>query len=56
MWSFTPTGDGYYKFSPGSNPNGVIDVPANSTVDSTVVQQYTANGGENQQWSIIPVY
>jgi hypothetical protein len=56
MWSFTPTGDGFYKFSPGTSPNGVIDVPANSTADSTVVQQYTANGGDNQQWSIIPVY
>jgi len=33
----------------------VMDVPGNETVDDLVVMQYDANGGQNQQWTFIPV-
>ena len=55
MWSFTPTGDGYYKFSPGQTPGASVDDPAWSTAEGKILEQYTWNGGANQQWSIIPV-
>src|SRR4029079_3792138 len=54
MWSFTPTGDGFYKFSPGSNPSASLQ-PASSTEGAAVVQ-WAGTGAENQQWNILPVY
>jgi hypothetical protein len=55
LWSFTPTGDGYYKFSPGNNPASSVDVPAWSTTEGKILEQYTWNAGSNQQWTIVPV-
>ena len=42
---------------PGSLPsyaNLVLDVPHSSTSAGTVIQQYTENGGTNQQWHFSP--
>jgi hypothetical protein len=55
LWSFTPTGDGYYKFSPASYPTSSVDVPSWSTSEGTVLQQHSWNAGSNQQWTIVPV-
>jgi hypothetical protein len=54
MWNFTPTGDGYYKFSPGSNGNGSIAVPSGTPTDGVAVQQWAWTGAVNQQWVITP--
>jgi glucosylceramidase len=32
----------------------VLDVPGFSTSDGTLIQQYQANGGSNQKWSMVP--
>ncbi|MES1207271.1 MAG: RICIN domain-containing protein, partial [Pseudomonadota bacterium] len=39
---------------PASNPNGSLDVYGWSTADTAIVQQYTWQGGVNQQWNIVP--
>jgi hypothetical protein len=42
---------------PGSLPsyaNLVLDVPHSSSIEGTVIQQYTENGGTNQQWLFSP--
>ena len=54
QWSFTPTGDGFYKFSPGSQPAGSLDVKDGSITDGAIVQQWTWNNQYNQQWSVTP--
>jgi hypothetical protein len=33
----------------------VLDDPGSSTADGTHIQQFTLNGGTNQQWKIIPL-
>jgi hypothetical protein len=54
LWSFTPTGTGFYKFSPGSTATGSLDVSEASTADGAQILQWTWYGGLNQQWSIVP--
>ena len=54
QWSFTPTGDGYYKFSPGSQPNGSLDIPNGTTAQAALVQQWSWTGSAWQQWTIVP--
>jgi hypothetical protein len=54
LWNFTPTGDGYHKFSPGSNDNGSIAVPSGTPADGVAVQQWSWTGAVNQQWVITP--
>lgn len=53
-FSFTPTGDGFYKFSPVSNAAASLDVPGWSTTENLAIQQYSYGGGNNQQWNIVP--
>ena len=54
QWSFTPTGDGYYKFSPGTNSASSLDVNGWSTAENYGIQEYTYAGQANQQWSVTP--
>jgi glucosylceramidase len=56
QWSFTPTGDGFYKFSPVSQLGGSLDVPNGSNVAGTRIQQWTWTGTPWQLWSITPIY
>jgi hypothetical protein len=59
MWSFTPTGDGFYKigtvtFEDGSG-DGSIDLPSGSlSADGAATVQNKWNGSASQQWSIAP--
>ncbi len=53
-FSFTPTGDGFYKFSPVSNTAASLDVPGWSATENLPILQYTYGGGNNQQWNIVP--
>jgi hypothetical protein len=54
MWSFTPTGDGYYKFSSANNPNASVAVPKRSS-EGAIVEQWAWDGGANMQWIVAPV-
>lgn len=54
LWSFTPTGDGYYQVSPASDPAGAMSLPGNSTADGALLEQDAWNGGTSQIWSIKP--
>jgi mannan endo-1,4-beta-mannosidase len=56
MWSFTPTGDGYCKFSPGSNAAASLQAAAESTADGAIVEQWAWTGKETQEWNIVPAY
>jgi hypothetical protein len=59
MWSFTSTGDGFFKigtvtFEDGSG-DGSIDLPSASlTADGAATVQNRWNGSASQQWSIAP--
>lgn len=44
----------YYTLT-NVNSGKVLDVSNNSTADGGVVDQWTGNGGNNQQWQILPV-
>ena len=55
LWSFTPTEDGYYKFSPGMNPAASLDILGNATREGAPVQEYSWLGGPDQQWIIRPL-
>jgi hypothetical protein len=56
LWSFTPTGDGFYKFSPGSDSSASIVGAAPNAVGipKTAVRQWVYDGTELMQWSIDP--
>src|SRR5437868_2702029 len=45
---------GYVTIS-NRNSRLVLDVPNGSTTSGTLIQQYPANGGNNQQWLLVPV-
>lgn len=59
MWSFTQTGDGFYKigtvtFNRGAG-NGSIDLPKGSpSTEGAATVQNGWNGSMSQQWSIAP--
>lgn len=59
MWSFTSTGDGFYRigtvtFEEGSG-DGSIDLPSESvSADGAATVQNRWNGSASQQWSIAP--
>lgn len=59
MWSFTSTGDGFFKigtvtFEDGSG-DGSIDLPSGSVMaDGAATVQNRWNGSASQQWSIAP--
>jgi hypothetical protein len=53
QWAFTPTGDGYYKFSPASQPNTSLDI-VGSLAEGTAIQQWAWFGAPWQQWTIVP--
>ena len=50
--STTPTG--YNKIVSRSSGK-VLDVPGASTADGAIIEQWTDNGGQNQQWSLVSV-
>ena len=45
---------GYYKLV-NRNSGKVLDVVNNSVADGTIVDQWTDNGGANQQWTFLAV-
>jgi Ricin-type beta-trefoil lectin domain-like len=49
----TPTST-YYKIV-NRNSGKVLDVTANSTADGAAIEQWSDNGGTNQQWSLVAV-
>jgi hypothetical protein len=53
-FSFTPTGDGFYKFSPVMNGAASLDVPNSATTENLPIQEYTYGGRTGQQWNIVP--
>ena len=55
LWSFSPTGTGYYKFSPASNVNGSLNVRGSSWADGTAIEQWAWNtSSTGEQWNITP--
>ena len=54
LWTFTRTGDGFYKFSPASNAASGLDLKGWSTANGAPIQEYTYNGGANQEWTVAP--
>jgi hypothetical protein len=55
LWTFTPTGDGYYKFSPSINAKASLDVHgSDNSLEGAKVEEYAWAGSTNQQWSIKP--
>jgi hypothetical protein len=47
-------GSGYYKIVSRSSGK-VLDVPGASTANGAIIEQWTDNGGQNQQWSLVQV-
>jgi len=47
LWNFLPTGDGNYRFTPGTNI-------FSSLTTGTTVKQWTYTGQSTQQWSVAP--
>jgi alpha-L-fucosidase len=47
LWNFLPTGDGGYRFTPGSNI-------LSSLTRGALVEQWTYTGVPNQQWTVAP--
>jgi hypothetical protein len=59
MWSFTMTGDGFYKIGTVTFENGAgdgsIDLPSDSvSADGAATVQNRWNGSASQQWRITP--
>jgi hypothetical protein len=54
LWTFTRTGDGYYKFSPGSNSAAALDNYGSSTAPGNAIVEWAYNGGFNQEWTVAP--
>jgi Ricin-type beta-trefoil lectin domain-like len=54
LWSVTPTGDGYYKFSPTINAAASLAIAGGSNAESATVQEYAWANLPEQQWSIKP--
>jgi O-glycosyl hydrolase len=52
--STTVPGNGYYKLL-NRNSDKVLDVVSSSTADGGSVDQWTDNGGANQQWSLVAI-
>jgi hypothetical protein len=48
LWNFLPTGDGSYRFTPGTNIFA-------SLTDGLTVEQWTYAGLTSQQWTVAPV-
>jgi hypothetical protein len=51
QWIITPAAGGYY-FIQGVQSGKVINVPRQSTEAGTLIEQWTNDGGANQQWLI----
>jgi hypothetical protein len=49
QWKIEATADGYYRIP---NRNKALDVNSGSTADRANVNQWTYNGGNNQQWQL----
>jgi len=49
-FTFTPTSGGYFRITP-VHSGKAVDVSGGSTADGANVQQWTYNGGNNQQCS-----
>jgi hypothetical protein len=47
LWNFLPTGDGNYRFTPGTNI-------FSSLTTGPTVKQWTYTGGTTQQWAVAP--
>jgi len=47
LWDFLPTGDGNYRFTPGTNI-------FSSLTTGPTVKQWTYTGATTQQWSVAP--
>jgi hypothetical protein len=47
LWNFLPTGDGNYRFTPGTNI-------FSSLTTGPTVKQWTYTGATTQQWSVAP--
>ena len=52
MFSVTPTSDGYANIVIKSSGK-LLDVAGVSKVDGAHIQQWQANGGDNQKWSFV---
>jgi hypothetical protein len=50
IWTFSRTGDGFYKFSPASNAGSGLD---NHTTGGNVVE-WSYTGASSQEWSVTP--
>ncbi len=50
-WNAVPSSVGY-TFNPANNPSLCLDVRGDGTTPGTLVQAYTCNGGNNEQWVV----
>ena len=51
-WTFVPLSNGNYLIV-NAYTGMVLDDPASSTANGTIIEQYQLNGGLNQQWEVI---
>jgi hypothetical protein len=54
LWTFTRTGDGFYKFSPATNSNAGLDDHNFSTTPGSDIVEWTYTGATNQEWVVAP--
>ncbi len=52
LFNLRPVSGGYYEIVSAQGTNECLDVPAFSQEDGAPVQQWTCNGGANQQWIV----
>ena len=50
-WNAVPSGS-FYTFNPANNPSLCLDVRADGTSPGTLVQAWTCNSGNNEQWAV----
>ncbi len=55
LWAFTPTGDGFYRFSPGGNTSESLNLKNGNTSDGAVIELWAWGGWDSQNWSVLPV-
>jgi hypothetical protein len=54
MWAFTPTGDGFYRFSPASDLGASLTLKDELYNDQDPIVQWNWQGLAVQQWTIAP--
>jgi alpha-galactosidase len=50
-WEAVASGS-FYVFHPANNTANCLDVRGDGTSSETIVQVYTCNGGNNEQWAL----